>query len=138
MKNQLVVLEIVLLFVCVGLSGCNQNTNSGADIKMINLYNSELNVTVNITGDHWVDMHWNKSQEVKSNTVYVNIPAGGEKSVHFDNLRMDFKNENGVVTQVMTEIFAQRKSFKNKMLDKGKELSELKEELAELEKEYYN
>ena len=47
-----------------------------------------------------------------------------------------FKKEDGVVTQVMTDIFAQRKSFKNKMMDKGIELSLLKKELEELEKDF--
>ena len=45
-----------------------------------------------------------------------------------------FECEDGVVTQVMTNIFAQRKNFKNQMVDKGIELSLLKKDLEELEK----
>jgi len=44
-----------------------------------------------------------------------------------------FRNEQGVVTQVMTEIYANRKSYKKKMIEKNIELDELIKELKELE-----
>ena len=44
-----------------------------------------------------------------------------------------FKNEIGVVTQVMGEVYADRKSYKKKMMNKNFELDELRKELKELE-----
>ena len=44
-----------------------------------------------------------------------------------------FRNEVGVVTQVMGEIYADRKSYKKKMMDKNIELDVLTRELKELE-----
>lgn len=44
-----------------------------------------------------------------------------------------FKNEQGVVTQVMADIYKDRKSYKKKMMAKHIELEELKRELEELE-----
>ena len=44
-----------------------------------------------------------------------------------------FKNEVGVVTQVMSEIYSDRKKYKGMMVQKAHELDELKRELKELE-----
>lgn len=44
-----------------------------------------------------------------------------------------FRNEVGVVTDVLTEIFSSRKSYKKKMMGKNIELDALKRELKELE-----
>jgi len=44
-----------------------------------------------------------------------------------------FKNEIGVVTQVMGEVYADRKSYKKQMMQKNIELDELQRELKELE-----
>jgi DNA polymerase elongation subunit (family B) len=44
-----------------------------------------------------------------------------------------YKNEIGVVTQVMTEIYANRKGYKKTMMAKNIELKELEDELKELE-----
>jgi DNA polymerase elongation subunit (family B) len=44
-----------------------------------------------------------------------------------------FKNENGIVTQVMGEVYSDRKKWKKVMMDKHVELEKLKEELKKLE-----
>jgi len=44
-----------------------------------------------------------------------------------------FKNEIGVVTQAMTDIYGDRKKYKKMMIQKAHELDELKKELKELE-----
>ena len=44
-----------------------------------------------------------------------------------------FKNENGVVTQTMTEVYSDRKKWKKVMMEKHEELEDLKEELKKLE-----
>lgn len=44
-----------------------------------------------------------------------------------------FKNEEGVVSQVMKDIFADRKKYKNLMIQKNFELDKLEKELKELE-----
>lgn len=44
-----------------------------------------------------------------------------------------FRNEVGVVTQVMTDIYADRKKYKKKMIEKAIELDALQKELEELE-----
>lgn len=46
-----------------------------------------------------------------------------------------FKKEDGVVTQVMREVYADRKDYKKEMMAKHVELEELKEELKKLEEE---
>jgi len=46
-----------------------------------------------------------------------------------------FKKEDGVVTQVMREIYSDRKDWKKKMMEKHIELEELKKELKKLEEE---
>lgn len=48
-----------------------------------------------------------------------------------------FKNEEGVVTQVMANIYKDRKKYKGMMMKKHIELEELKKELKELEDELY-
>ena len=45
-----------------------------------------------------------------------------------------FKNEEGVITQVMADIYTDRKSYKKKMMAKHIELEELKRELENIEK----
>jgi len=47
-----------------------------------------------------------------------------------------FKNEIGVVNQVMGEVYADRKSFKKIMMQKHSEWEELKKELKELESDF--
>lgn len=49
-----------------------------------------------------------------------------------------FKNEVGVVTQVMGEVYADRKSYKKKMMSDNMELDELTRELKELEDSLIN
>jgi hypothetical protein len=44
-----------------------------------------------------------------------------------------FKNEDGVVTQVLGEIYTDRKKYKGIMMKKHIELDELERELKELE-----
>ena len=44
-----------------------------------------------------------------------------------------FKNEVGVVTQVMGEVYSDRKKWKKVMMEKHTELEKLKEELKKLE-----
>jgi DNA polymerase elongation subunit (family B) len=46
-----------------------------------------------------------------------------------------FKNEDGVVKRVMAEIYEQRKTFKNKMMESNEKLKELENELERLKKE---
>jgi len=46
-----------------------------------------------------------------------------------------FKNNNGVVTQKMTSIFADRKKYKNLMMQKHKEYEDVKHQIEELERE---
>ncbi len=46
-----------------------------------------------------------------------------------------FKNEVGVVTQVMGEVYSDRKKWKKVMFEKHEELEKLKEELKKLQDE---
>ena len=46
-----------------------------------------------------------------------------------------FKNENGVVKQVMADIYKERKRYKKMMMNANEELKELERELEKLEKE---
>jgi hypothetical protein len=46
-----------------------------------------------------------------------------------------FKNEDGVVKEVMGDIYKERKKYKNMMMVANEELKELQNELEKLEKE---
>ena len=45
-----------------------------------------------------------------------------------------FKNEEGVVSKVMREIYSERKNFKGKMMSEHEKLEQMKEELKEIKK----
>jgi hypothetical protein len=96
MKKQLAIMGIVAILVTVGLSGCYQSNNSGVDIKLINKCDEELHISLFITGDYWIGWDWNVSKRITSSAVDVHLDSGEERSVHFDNLKMEFENQNGV------------------------------------------
>ncbi len=94
MKKQLLIMGIVAILVSIGLSGCNQITDTGIEIKLINNCDKELHVTLNVIGAALNEEHKLLSIINKTDDVY--IAAGAEKSIHFDNLRIDFTNQNGI------------------------------------------
>ena len=94
MKKQLLILGITLVLLAVGLSGCNQITDSGVEIKLINNCDEELHVTLMVYGGAIDEELAILSEINKTDDVY--IAAGGEESVHFDNLSLDFEDQSSV------------------------------------------
>lgn len=98
MKKQVVIIGSVVLLVCVGLSGCNQNTVSPntitgpqIEIKLINRHDKVIDTSVEINGFYYEGEYWSISQDVNSGKVNVTIDAGGEKSVYFNNLKINYE-----------------------------------------------
>ncbi len=92
-----------------------------------------------------------KANKLEYCKKYDNLERKKKEYSIFNNYRTDidkddivllngavFKNEIGVVNQVMGEIFADRKSFKKKMFRSHNEMEEAKKELERLEKELSN
>jgi hypothetical protein len=94
MKKQLLIIGIIALLVTVGLSGCNQITDSRIEIKLINDCDQEIHVTLMVSGAAIDEELFVLSNINKSDDVY--IATGGEKSVYFDNLILDFEDQSSV------------------------------------------
>ena len=102
MRKKIVILGIVVILVAVGLSGCNQITDSRIEIKLINDYDEEIHVTLRVSGAAIDEELLILSNINKTDDVY--IATGGEKSVYFDNLILDFEDQSSVSTLWSLEV----------------------------------
>jgi hypothetical protein len=95
-RKQLIIIGIIALLVTVGLSGCNQITDSRIKIKLINNCDEEIHVSLMVSGDAIDEELFILSNINKTDEVYITI--SGEKSVYFDNLILDFEDQSSVST----------------------------------------
>jgi predicted small secreted protein len=94
MKKQILIVGIIVFLIAVGLSGCNQITNSGVNIKLVNNCDKEIYVTLTVFGGA-IDTELDLLSQI-NNTDHAYIATGGEETVHFDNLILDFDDQSSV------------------------------------------
>ena len=86
MKKQLIIIGIIILLICVSLSGCNEQNNvvSIKDIK--ENINNYLNQTVTVIGEYWKNI----IKDEDSNTLYIYISDAISKPTFIDGLEYRF------------------------------------------------
>jgi len=72
-KKQLVIIGIVALLVCVGLSGCNQQSSGG---NLSNPYSSAVEISNLKVTTKWSDGFYNGKHGQIDGFSYQDIPAG--------------------------------------------------------------